>query len=115
MNPVPIETLFFDDEGPHVLLTGRRPTPRGTMLHALLESGIAGLEQLDSEPFSTPVEIDDELVPIEDLLYRGRAAFDRAMEVRNIIRARGGAATQEEIEEIFDLLDLASPEFAPVE
>jgi hypothetical protein len=107
---VPIESLFYDDAGPHILTTGRRPTPRGSALHALLATGIAGLEQLDTEPFSPPVEIDDALVPIEDLLYRGRAALDRALEVRGVIRARGGAATQDEIEEIFDLIELAAHE-----
>lgn len=112
---VPIETLFYDDSGPHILATGRRPTPRGSALHALLESGIAGLEQLDSEPFSPPADIDDPPVAIEDLLYSGRAALERAIEVRDIIRARGGASTQDELEEIFDLLDLAANDPVPAE
>jgi hypothetical protein len=112
---VPIESLFYDDGGPHVLTTGRRPTPRGSTLHALLESGIAGLEQLDSTPFSEPAEIDEELVAIEDLLYSGRAALDRAIEVRNAVRARGGPANQAEVDEIFDLLELATRDLAPTE
>jgi hypothetical protein len=112
---VPIESLFYDDGGPHVLTTGRRPTPRGSTLQALLESGIAGLEQLDSEPFSQPADIDEELVPIEDLLYSGRAALDRAIEVRDAVRARGGPASQAEIDEVFDLLDLATRDLVPAE
>ena len=112
---VPIESLFFDDAGPHILTTGRRPTPRGSALHALLESGISGLEQLDSEPFSQPADIDEPLVPIEDLLYSGRAALDRALQVRDAVRLRGAVPSQEEIDEIFDLLDLATRDFAPAE
>lgn len=105
---VSIESLFYDDAGPHLLVTGRRPTPRGLALHALLESGIAGLGGLDTEPFSPPADIDEPPVPVEDLLYHGRAALDRAIEVRNIVRTRGGIALPEEIEEIFDLLELAT-------
>jgi hypothetical protein len=112
---VPIESLFYDDAGPHILTMGRRATPRGSTLHALLESGIAGLEQLDSEPFSQPADIDEELVAIEDLLYSGRAALDRALEVRNAIRARGDSATQDEIDEILDLIELATRDPVPAE
>jgi hypothetical protein len=44
---------------------------------------------------------------MEALLYRGRAALDRAVEVRDAIRARGAPPVPEALEELFDLLDLA--------
>ena len=44
---------------------------------------------------------------IDDLLYRGRAALDRAIEVRDLIRLSGGN-TDEALAELFDLLDLAA-------
>ncbi len=48
----------------------------------------------------------DVVVPIEQLLYRGRAALTRAAEIRDDIRARGTAAP-ELLDELFALLDLA--------
>jgi hypothetical protein len=125
---VPIDALFYADAGPHVLstpaaaaaapeaspfpaasagLVSRSPTPRGTSLQDLLQSGIAGLTPLDTEPFSQPAEIEYDAVPIDDLLYHGRAAIDRAVELRREINTRGGAPTPQEIEELFALLDLA--------
>ena len=112
---VPIDSLFYDDGGPHILTTGKRPTPRGSALHALLASGISGLEQLDTEPFSPPADLEEELISIDNLLYSGRAALDRALDIRGVIRARGGAATQDEIAEIFDLLELAARDPVPAE
>ncbi|HYV99213.1 MAG TPA: hypothetical protein VE967_17275 [Gemmatimonadaceae bacterium] len=103
---VPIETLFYADAGPHVVASGNRRPQAGSDLHSLLASGIAGLTDLETEPFSTPVELDD-TVPIGDLVYRGRTALDRARELRTEILARGGAPVPEEIEELFALLDLA--------
>ena len=49
-------------------------------------------------------------VSIETLLYRGRAALDRAREVRDVMRAApdGAAADPELLAELFDLLDLAA-------
>jgi hypothetical protein len=49
---------------------------------------------------------DEEIVPIEQLLYRGKAALTRARELRE--EALGVAAPPRAvIEELFDLLDLA--------
>ena len=48
---------------------------------ALIDSSIAMLNTLTAQPFSTPTPIaEDVVVPIESLLYRGRAALDRAVE-----------------------------------
>jgi hypothetical protein len=47
-------------------------------------------------------------VPIEQLLYSGRAALDRAREVRDALRARPGAPDPALLAELYDLLDLAA-------
>ena len=82
-------------------------TPTGRQLHDYLENGIAGFGALEATPLSTPVVLPDEaIVPIESLLYRGKAALDRARELRSEMLAEH-APPRETIEELFDLLDLA--------
>lgn len=83
---------------------------RGSDLRALLATGIAGLGGLDREPFSTPAHIEDEGTSVEEFFYRGRAALDRALELRDAIRRRGGTPDPAEVEEIFALLELATTE-----
>jgi hypothetical protein len=52
---------------------------------------------------------EEDIVPIESLLYRGRAALDRAVEIRDELR---GAPSSDPtaLEELFDLLELARAE-----
>jgi chemotaxis protein histidine kinase CheA len=76
---------------------------------ALIDSGIAALENM--APFSQPVPLpEDDVVPIEALLYRGRAALDRAVEIRDDLRSRPTPADATALEELFDLLELARAE-----
>jgi hypothetical protein len=83
-------------------------TPTGAELRQFLQSGLAGFNELDRAPLAPPAPLDDAtLIPIEDLLYRGRAALERAIEVRDLIRLSGGN-TDEALAELFDLLDLAA-------
>jgi chemotaxis protein histidine kinase CheA len=78
---------------------------------ALIDSSIAALESLADQPFSAPVALpEDVVVPIESLLYRGRAALDRAVEIRDELRHRGGQTDSAALEELFDLLELARAE-----
>jgi hypothetical protein len=46
-------------------------------------------------------------VPIDVLLYRGRAAIERARAIRDELRRRGGPLDATALGELFDLLDLA--------
>ena len=86
-------------------------TPTGRALHAMLQTGISGIGALSARPLSAPVPlIDPTLVPIEALLYRGRAALTRALELREQLRTRGGPPPQETLEELYDLLELANAE-----
>ena len=85
--------------------------PRGTPASSLLDSTIEALDSLGDNPFAAPVPIpEDTVVPIDSLLYRGRAALDRAVEIRDDLRRRGASSDQAALDELFDLLDLARAE-----
>ena len=94
-----------------IAVTRKTPlTPTGPELRQFLQSGIAGFNDLAQTPLAPPAPLDDAtLVSIDDLLYRGRAALARAIEVRDLIRLSGGN-TDEALAELFDLLDLAAAE-----
>lgn len=114
---VPISALFFDDAGPHVVRAGftsqgrgeAKLTPaKGQELRALLNTSIAQLGAVSGEtrrrtPVSQPAA-----VPIETLLYHGRAALDRALEIRNEIVGGGKPPSREKVEELLDLIALAA-------
>ena len=89
-------------------------TPTGKELRALLQTGIAGFQPLSQAPLSEPASLgDDDIVPIESLLYRGRAALDRALAVRDEMqRVSQSGATPDAaaLAELFDLLELARRE-----
>lgn len=99
---------------------GERPT--GRQLHALLASGIEGIERMQTpagrvspagmgavqSPARAEAGDADDLVPVDTLLYRGRAALGRALELRDEIRQQGGPPDTGKLDEIFDLLELAA-------
>lgn len=87
----------------------RTPTAAsGDQLRSFLQDGIAGLRRLEDQPLSMPTPMpDDDAVPIETLLYRGRAALRRAAELRNEWQRSATPPTPEAMQELFDLLDLA--------
>lgn len=74
--------------------------PRGSELHALLDKSVAAMNA--GWNAQTP-----EPVPIDQLLYSGRAALLRAREVATIIRSRGAENSRELLPELIDLLELA--------
>ena len=85
-------------------------TPTGAELRRFLQSGLAAFTELDQSPLAPPAPLDDAtIVSIDDLVYRGRAALQRALEVRDLMRLSGGN-TDEALAELFDLLDLAAAE-----
>ncbi len=86
-------------------------TPTGRELHELLENGIASFLELDETPLSPPAALEDEkVVPIDDLLYRGRGALERAAALRAELLYLDGAPPREVVEELFDLIELALAE-----
>jgi hypothetical protein len=75
-----------------------------------LDEGIASLDAFAATPFAEPVPVEADIVPIEALLYRGRAAVQRAIEIRDEIRRAGAPPSPEVLDELFELLDLALAE-----
>lgn len=116
---LPISALFFDDAGPHVVRAGfptATGTPahtpaRGSELRALLDTSITQLGAVSGEigRRKTPVP-QPPPVAIDTLLYRGKAALQRALEIREEVIAAGSAPGQETIDELLDLVALASSE-----
>lgn len=108
---VPISTLFFDGPGPHVVRAGSPYTPaRGQELQKLLNTSIVQLGAVSGQARrKTPVR-PLPAVAIDSLLYRGRAALVRALEVREEIVASGTAQANEQIAELLDLVALAATE-----
>ena len=109
---VPISRLFFDDDGPHIVATApapRRYTPaRGRELQNLIGTTIAQLGGVSGGTRRTPTPLPPP-VPIESLLYRGRAALERALEIRSSC-VQGELPAPEAIEELLDLIALAAEE-----
>ena len=88
----------------------RSPTPPAgaVALGDLLDRGLRTLGTLAQTPLSNPVTLAEQPpVPIDVLLYRGRAAIERAREIRDAIQRGGGTADVEALGELYDLLDLA--------
>ena len=87
----------------------RRPaTPTGRELKEFLDRGIETLGRLQDKPLREATPLPDEtIVPIQDLLYRGRAAVERARALRDELRRHGRTPPQDVIDELYDLLDLA--------
>lgn len=116
---VPISALFFDGPGPHVVRAGFPPrqateqayTPaRGQELLSLIDTTIVQLGAVSGESVrKTPVRPMRQ-VDIDSLLYRGRSALERALEVREEIVAGNSPAPPEMIEELLDLVALAATE-----
>lgn len=98
------------DATPAAPVAAERDAPSGAALASLLGAGIAGLARLDDEPLSQPVPIDEDdgVVPIQDLLYRGKAALRRAIEIGDTAKRLGTTPTADTLAELFDLLELAA-------
>ena len=93
-------------------LSGRVPSAvglSGDALSTMLSNGLAGLSRLADVPLAASVEtMSDMVVPIEDLVYRGRDALDRAIELRDLIRKSPSVPDPAMLSELFDLLELAA-------
>ena len=77
-------------------------------LGELLDTGIRNLGTLGASPLGVPTVIAEQpAVPIGVLLYRGRAAIERCVQIRDEFRIDGGSPDADALGELFDLLDLA--------
>jgi hypothetical protein len=87
---------------------------------ALLETGLSGMAGVSAmlagsaagalataEP-SVATDVTTDVVPVERLVYRGRAALERALAVRDLLRASPSAPDPMLLDELYALLDLAA-------
>lgn len=86
-----------------------RTPPRGQELRDVLNSSLATMRALESR-HSGPQTPAGELVPIQQLLYRGQRAIERAAEIRRALRKTGTEPTRALVDELVDLVELASAE-----
>lgn len=82
----------------------------GRALRDMIDASLAQLSSLEEIPLIEPVRAEeDAIVPVENLLYRGQAALERARALRDELRSRG-ITDPEALHELYDLLDLAHVE-----
>ncbi len=83
--------------------------PRGQELRDVLNSSLATMRGLETR-HSGPQPPATELVPIQQLLYRGQRAIERAAEIRRALKKSGTPPTRALVDELVDLVELASAE-----
>lgn len=88
--------------------TAKAP-PRGQELRDVLNSSLATMLSLEAR-HSGPQPPAPELVPIQELLYRGQRAIERAAEIRRALKKSGTPPTRALVDELVDLVELASAE-----
>ena len=86
-----------------------RTPPRGQELRDVLNSSLATMRSLETR-HSGPQQPVGELVPIQDLLYKGQRAIERAAEIRRALKKTGNNPTRALVDELVDLVELASTE-----
>ena len=86
-----------------------RTPPRGQELRDVLNSSLATMRGLDTR-HSGPQPAATDLVPIQQLLYRGQSAIDRAAEIRRALKKSGTPPTRALVDELVDLVELAAAE-----
>lgn len=88
---------------------GVRTPARGQDLRDALNSSLATMRSLETR-HSGPQPPATELIPIQELLYRGQRAIERAAEIRRALKKSGTAPTRALVDELVDLVELASVE-----
>lgn len=103
--PVAAAAPVARDESPSA------PAPSGRALHDLLAGGIAGLEPLSDLHLAAPlIGAEDDVIPIEDLLFRGKDALQHALHLGDRLKAGATAPDPATLAELYDLLALAAAE-----
>jgi chemotaxis protein histidine kinase CheA len=82
---------------------------RGQELRDVLNSSLATMRSLETRN-SGPQPAITELIPIQELLYRGQRAIERAAEIRRALKKSGTPPTRALVDELVDLVELASAE-----
>jgi len=84
-----------------------RTPPRGRELSSVLSSSLATMRGLETR-HSGPQPVATDLVPIQQLLYRGKSAIERAAEIRRALKKSGTPPTRALVDELVDLVELAA-------
>jgi chemotaxis protein histidine kinase CheA len=85
--------------------------PSGAALRNLLATGLSSLAPLAETNLAAPVVgEEDDVIPIEDLLLRGRDALERAIQLGDALRHSGNVPDPATLSELYDLLQLAAAE-----
>jgi HPt (histidine-containing phosphotransfer) domain-containing protein len=104
----PLAEVHAGDGGAATFGDEALPSMADLSLQGVLDRGIGSLEALADTPLAEASPLPETpVVPVESLLYRGRSALDRAAEIREELARRGEGPAPEELEEIFDLIELA--------
>ena len=84
----------------------------GAALRWMLDAGLGGLADLDAEPLSEPLDVEEEeaLVPIGELLFRGQTALLLAMALSDALKRSANPVSADGLAELYDLLELAASE-----
>src|SRR5690349_4859272 len=89
--------------------TSMQTPPRGRELRDVLNSSLATMRSLEDRNSGAQSSLTD-LVPIQDLLYRGQRAIERAAEIRRALKKSGTPPTRALVDELVDLVELAATE-----
>lgn len=100
---VPISSLFFA-EGPTVVSGGVPKSASGAS--DVLGAAIDALDEVGVRALAEPLASATRVMPVEQLIYRGRAALERAAAIREQIKT-SGAASPAALDEMYDLIGLA--------
>ncbi len=85
--------------------------PSGAALRSLLATGLSSLAPLADTTLAAPLVGDeDDVIPIEDLLLRGRDALERAIQIGDQLRQSSAVPDPVMLTELYDLLQLAAAE-----
>lgn len=84
-----------------------RTPPRGQELRDVLNSSLATMRGLETRHSGPQPPVTD-LVPIQQLLYRGQSAIERAAEIRRALKKSGTPPTRALVDELVDLVELAA-------
>jgi len=100
-----------EDDGPDLIAAAANALQRASanVTGAVAAAAGAVARAAATPPEPQPVASADDVVPIEDLLYRGDAALARAFELRDTITraVAHDVHTRDAVEELFDLIRLA--------
>jgi len=105
--PTPSTETIAQPTPPRPTPPSSQTPPKGRELRDVLNASLATMRPLETRNAPPP---STDLVPIENLLYRGRRAIERAAEIRRALKKSGTPPTRALVDELVDLVELASSE-----